>query len=200
MTQDFVDGPALSPALSRLRERGGAEGLSLHEVKTVDRPRPQDSRPPSPRVGNRTIHTLTPTAHASNAADTSGRPRSSHAVVPIDSHIIDSARHFALNGMLRWRCQSLTSGPKRGCPSSHSWKRCEPRAKQAAASSTNGVVGSTGRKMPTTPSSRHSPPSATQTARSTRWRWLSTASGSGSGERSGVEGGNGRRKAARAAR
>lgn len=48
----------------------------------------------------------------------------------------------------------------RPCESSQSWSRGEERIQSAAASSRKGVVGSSGTKMPTTPSTRHRPPNA----------------------------------------
>lgn len=40
------------------------------------------------------------------------------------------------------------------------WSRGEERIQSAAASSRKGVVGSSGTKMPTTPSTKHRPPNA----------------------------------------
>jgi hypothetical protein len=52
-----------------------------------------------------------------------------------------------------WR-QSRSILPNRRCCSSHANMRGELRAAAQAASRTNGVVGSTGRKMPRKPSAR----------------------------------------------
>ena len=65
--------------------------------------------------------------------------------------IITVASHLAFSGTARRMRQLTTRGPKRGCASNHASQRADPRAKQKAASNTNGVVGSNGRKMPTMP-------------------------------------------------
>lgn len=63
--------------------------------------------------------------------------------------------------------------------------RGDERAKQAAASSTNGVVGSTGKKMPMIPASRASTPAMANRARSQGRGWCRAGSGGGFMRRSG---------------
>ena len=72
--------------------------------------------------------------------------------------IMPQARYLARRGMARRVSQFSMIGPNRRCCFSHRWKRGEARVQQAAASNTNGVVGSTGRKMPMMPSKREAAP------------------------------------------
>lgn len=79
--------------------------------------------------------------------------------------IIVQASCLTRSGIARRARQPRTIGPKRGCASSQRSQRSLPRAKQKAASSTKGVVGSSGRKMPIIPVTNASAPAATQNAR-----------------------------------
>ena len=72
--------------------------------------------------------------------------------------IMPQARYLARRGMARRGSQFSMIGPNRRCCFSQWWKRGEARAQQAAASNTNGVVGSTGRKMPMMPSNSETAP------------------------------------------
>jgi hypothetical protein len=64
----------------------------------------------------------------------------------------------------RW---SRTSGPILGRPSTQASNRGLDRAKQAAASTKNPVVGRPGTTMPTVPSATASQPTASRPARRT---------------------------------
>lgn len=79
--------------------------------------------------------------------------------------IVAQAHCLARSGTAREARQSRTQGPNLGWVTSQCSQRGLPREKQAAASSTNGTVGSSGRKAPTAPSSRLSQPAASQRAR-----------------------------------
>ena len=81
------------------------------------------------------------------------------------SAIITVASCLARSGTARRSRQSRTIGPKRGCSSSQRSQRSLPREKQSAASSTNGVVGSSGTTMPTTPVTSDTTPAAAHSRR-----------------------------------
>ena len=70
--------------------------------------------------------------------------------------IMPIAQYFARRLTAPLACHSRIIGPNVRCASRRSCRRREPRAAANAASSTKGVVGRPGRKMPTMPS-----PSAT---------------------------------------
>ena len=52
----------------------------------------------------------------------------------IAADAVNRAQAFVRGATRRYTCQSRITGPKRRLASSRRWKRCEPRAKQAAAS------------------------------------------------------------------
>ena len=58
---------------------------------------------------------------------------------------------FTLSGIVRCFKNVEIYGPKRGCSISQSYSLLLPRKNNAAARSSNGVVGSTGRKIPKIP-------------------------------------------------
>lgn len=58
--------------------------------------------------------------------------------------------------------QSRIGGPKTRCSTSQSWKRGDDRAKQNAASSRNGTVGSSGSAAPIAPRATLSAPRMNQ--------------------------------------
>lgn len=66
--------------------------------------------------------------------------------------------HFAFNGIAPLSRQDFSKGPNRGCESSHTSSRLEDLAKQAAARIRNGVVGRTGRNIPTKPKATRASP------------------------------------------
>lgn len=82
--------------------------------------------------------------------------------------IIKVASCLARNGTARFSRQRTTIGPNRGCASSQFSQRSLPREKQNAASNTNGVVGSIGKKIPMMPSSNENAPATNQSARRER--------------------------------
>ncbi len=107
--------------------------------------------------------------HATAAQHTAGSQRQgdgiSHQDQALPSAIISVANCLARRGTARRARHSATIGPKRGCASIQRSTRVEPREKQKAASSTKGVVGSSGRKIPTRPSARLTAPAPAQTRR-----------------------------------
>jgi hypothetical protein len=74
--------------------------------------------------------------------------------------IVAQAHCLARNGTAREARQSRTHGPNLGWVTSQRSQRGLPREKQAAASNTNGTVGSNGRNAPMAPSSKLSQPAA----------------------------------------
>ena len=84
------------------------------------------------------------------------------------------AQSFVRHGIARWPSHSATRGPKVLWRSSHRWNRGEDRAKQAAARSMKGVVGSTGRTSPAMPSPTATNPAATRKRRTARESWTRT--------------------------
>ena len=69
------------------------------------------------------------------------------------------AFRFASRGTVLSRCHREMNGPNTRFASRRWWRAGEDRTKQAAASSMNGVVGSTGRNAPTAPRAVNSSPS-----------------------------------------
>ena len=84
--------------------------------------------------------------------------------------IITVAACLARRGTARVARQSCTIGPSWGWLSSQRSQRSEPREKHHAASNTNGVVGSSGKKMPMKPVSSASQPATSHKGRSQRVR------------------------------
>lgn len=70
---------------------------------------------------------------------------------PIEILINSTAAKIALGGIVRFSCQFFTIGPKNLLLTSLLWKVLELLANNAAAIKTNGVVGISGRIIPTTP-------------------------------------------------
>lgn len=67
------------------------------------------------------------------------------------SHNVVSDIIFTLSGIALYFKKDEIYGPKRGCSKSQSYSLLLPRKNNAAARSSNGVVGSTGRKIPKIP-------------------------------------------------
>ncbi len=120
------------------------------------RPEPQDLETASAhqglRVGKRHNHHAT---QAQQAAGSQARCKGSlNAAVMEPKAIITLANCLARSGTARVARQSRTIGPNTRCSSNQRSQRVLPREKQNAASSTKGVVGSSGTKMPMMPRSR----------------------------------------------
>jgi len=79
--------------------------------------------------------------------------------------ITATERSFVLRSMLPCRCQLSTNGPKCRCSISQLCNRGELRAKANAATSRNGVVGTSGNTVPTMPHTVARRPSSSQTER-----------------------------------
>jgi hypothetical protein len=79
--------------------------------------------------------------------------------------IMASPMRLTRRETLRWRSHSRSIGPKVRLRSSQAWARGEARTKQAAASSTKGVVGRPGTTMPIAPSANATAPPAHSSAR-----------------------------------
>lgn len=66
--------------------------------------------------------------------------------------ISTQAAHLAPVETARFCSQAMSTAPNRGCSYSQRCSAGDPRAADQAASSRNGVVGSSGRNAPATPS------------------------------------------------
>jgi hypothetical protein len=80
--------------------------------------------------------------------------------VPPTTTVEATAAIFARRGILLVSCQFLRTGPNTLCDRSHSCSLSDDLAKQARASRSKGVVGSTGRNIPRTASPTKSSPKA----------------------------------------
>ena len=120
------------------------------------------------RVGCRHIHTATQPQH--KAGTTRQADEITHAAQALLTAIITKANCLARSGMARVARQSRTMGPQRGWCSTQCSQRALPREKHQAASSTNGVVGSKGRKMPNTPRAKATVPASNHSGRNQRVR------------------------------
>lgn len=120
------------------------------------------------RVGRRHSHMATPTQQTAGIHPTCGG--SHHQEATELKAIMAVASCLARRGRARLARQSRTMGPKRGCVSNHCSQRALPREKQKADSRTKGVVGNSGKTMPTTPVIRQNNPQSNQTQRCQRGR------------------------------
>ncbi|MCY1185436.1 hypothetical protein D9M73_262130 [compost metagenome] len=77
-----------------------------------------------------------------------------HKVIRAQTSMVMLAIHLPLRLTAPCACQSRIDGPKRGCVTSQSCRRLEPREAAQAEISTNTVVGRPGTKMPTMPTPR----------------------------------------------
>jgi len=73
-----------------------------------------------------------------------------------------STNHLIRRGMTRFCFQSIIAGPTIGCLKIHWWSLGEPLSKQNAEKMAKGIVGSTGKKIPTNPMSKLSNPKMSQ--------------------------------------
>lgn len=103
-------------------------------------------------------------------------PGSTHAAQAQPKDIIVQASCLARRGIARRARHCRIIGPNFGCSSSQRSQRELLRAKQKAASSTNGVVGNKGRKMPTAPVTKLASPAPSQSRRRHKGRVLASAS------------------------
>ena len=117
------------------------------------------------RVGRCHIHSATAAQHSAGSHFNVGSVTAAQ-MEPVA--IMAKANWRARRGMARCSRQSSTMGPNRGWVRSQRSQRLLPREKQAAASSTKGVVGRSGRKMPAIPSSRLITPAISQGSRRQR--------------------------------
>lgn len=91
-----------------------------------------------------------------------------HQAQALLAAIISVASCLARSGTAWCRRQSSTIGPRRGWFSSQCSQRWLPREKQKAANNTKGVVGSSGRKMPSRPKPSATAPASSHKPRSQR--------------------------------
>ncbi len=102
-------------------------------------------------VLNESMCTVTPMAiAASRILSHSGCTRT--ILRPMVSHSVVTETALTLTGMALCSWKSLMYGPSLGCDMSQACRRGEPFIQHHAVSSRNGVVGSTGRNIPVTPS------------------------------------------------
>ena len=85
-----------------------------------------------------------------------------HIEIPPMTSIMVRASHFTLLEIQRLASQSFSIGPNNSLSSSQPCIRGDDLAKQAAASSTNGVVGNSGNTTPIAASNRNNRPKIIQ--------------------------------------
>ena len=120
------------------------------------------------RVGSRHSHTAVTVHTSAGSHATRAGSRNAAEMQPIA--IITVANCFARSGTARRARQSRRIGPKRACSSIQRSQRSLLRAKQNAASRTNGVVGSKGTTTPMSPTTSANAPAKPQATRSQRRR------------------------------